>query len=190
MSLSLTPEAFHQLSTSEALHTLAELCDGKEDWRELQWIVKSPLCSEATAFMLFWKTKPQHYLYYKLTKKNRDWNVSVVLERIHTILTNFQNGVYQKTTISFAPPSVDRNLLQQGPDFMLQWVKGEEPYLYYTEREVNSWFGELLENKMRRFDDTNELYNLAYYVKSAERVPLILQHPFCDKRLRSCCSGD
>ncbi|SIS39771.1 hypothetical protein SAMN05421768_106308 [Chryseobacterium joostei] len=106
-----------------------------------------------------------------------------IFQLIKTILNNFENGFYKKSDIHFDPSTHITDQQLQVPDFMKQPTNGEETYIYLEQSEVDSWFGEILENKIKRCDTSMELYNIASFVKYHldGRDELILKHPLCDK---------
>ncbi len=161
----------------------------KHNWdngvKLLQWIAESPLCSEATALLLFWQAQPSEYQDYKLTQtlseKYQEYE-NDIFSLIKTIYRNFQEGIYLKTDIHF-DPSEYMNVPTIIPDFMKKEIQGEEPYIYFEDTEVNSWFGEYLKNRIERCDSTIELFNIASFVKYNfdNRAEFILNHLLCDK---------
>ena len=171
---------FELLTTQEELHYLADKHNWDDGVKLLQWIAESRACSEATALEIFWLAQPSEFQTYKLTQNLKDKYEDSVFTLIKTILKNFQDGLYIKSNIHFDPASYlpkDNSI----PDFMKQPTAGEEPYIYYEEKEVNSWFGEHLKNQVARCDTEIELFNIASFVKEPERAKMILEHPLCDK---------
>jgi hypothetical protein len=168
---------FQKLATPDELHKLGTQCY----FYIQQWIVESQYCSEATALMIFWDSNPFEFIRYAWkTKKgtNEDFDL------IRTIITNFEKGFYLKTGISYDPSNKIAQAVRI-PDIVLQASRGEEPYIYVDQKEVQSWFGEHLKNKIRRCDSTIELYNIAVFLKHSEFdiYQEVLDHPFCDKAI-------
>ena len=125
-------EKFDKLKTSEELHYLVINYNRDNGFELLKWVAESPLCSEATALKIFWESSPELYLQY-------DWNIKKIAEDedigefsiIRLIIERFTNGFYAKTSLSYTPFSLNREI----PDFMFQKTIGEETYIYYDERE-------------------------------------------------------
>lgn len=177
----LSRAKFDQLLTAEELHYLAEHHNWDDGTEVLQWIAEHEQCAEATALMLFWLAQPDEYLTYSLKTefKNEDDNRIFLL--IKTILVSFQKGFYKKSTLHFDPVSSRGETEPPIPAFMLDSTKGEETYVYYEESEVDSWFDEVFENKVRNCPDAMTLFNIASFVESPEKARMICQSPLCDK---------
>lgn len=170
-------EEFQQLKTTQELHQLATQCF----FYIQQWIVESPLCSEATALMLFWNNYPFEAIRRSWkTKKETDENFDIV----KTVINNFEKGFYTKTAISY-DPSEKIAQAPKIPTSVLQTSVGEEPYIYLDAQEVQSWFGEHLNNQIIRCDSTIELYNIAVSLKhrECEVYKTITEHRCCDKAI-------
>ena len=181
----LDKSKFKLLTSAYELQYLAEKHNWDDGVKILQWIAESSICSEATALELFWLSQPKEYQTYKLTETIKGDYVgdeNEIFQLIKTILQNFEDGFYQKTDIHF-DPTIYLEKEQQVPDFMKQATNGEEAYIYLEKSDIDSWFGEILENKIKRCDTTMELYNIASFVKYQldNRAELILKHPLCDK---------
>ncbi len=150
----------------------------------MQWIAESNLCSEATALMIFWLAQPQDYTRYRWNaKKLPEYDDIDVFDLIRTILENYKKGFYKKTVISYDPKE-DMPESIVIPDIMYQPTKGEEPYIYYEKKEIDSWFGEYLYNKIYRCDNAIDLFNIASllgYNREIKIYEQIINHPFCDK---------
>lgn len=195
----LDKSKFNQLTTPHELHYLAKNHNWDNGVKLLQWIVESDICSEATALEIFWLSQPDEFQIYKLSetiKGDYAGNENEIFQLIKTILTNFENNLYKKTDIHF-DPTIYTKLEPKVPNFMKEPINGEETYIYLEKTEVNSWFGEILESKIRRCDTTMELYNIASFVEyETGRVELILNHPLCDRgiatmlfwRLKTYCA--
>lgn len=174
----LTFYDFQKFSTPYQLHDIAGRCL----FEIQQWIVESNLCSEATALMIFWNACPTDFLNYSWNKKTG--NDIDVFNIIRTVINNFEKGFYLKTDISYNPSEVilKTNFI---PEVVLQASKGEDPYIYIDKKEIHSWFGDYLDNKIERCDTTIELYNIAVSLKNRDIAVYekILEHPLCDKAI-------
>lgn len=174
----LSFEDFLKINTSYELHDLAGMCS----FDIQEWIIESKLCSEATALMLFWNNHPEDFLGYSWKAKTgsriEDFNF------IRTIINNFERGFYLKTDISYDPSNAISKI-KFIPDVVLQVCHGEEPYVYIDKKEVHSWFGDYLDSKIYRCDNTMELYNIVVSLKHREMsvYEKILDHPCCDKAI-------
>ncbi|MGI9652096.1 DUF4274 domain-containing protein [Chryseobacterium sp. RLHN22] len=181
----LNKSKFELLTSPYELQYLAEKHNWDNGIKILQWISESNICSEATALQLFWLSQPKDYQSYKLTETIKGEYVgdkNDIFQLIKTILNNFENGFYKKTDIHF-DPTIHMEAEPQVPDIMKEATNGEETYIYLEKSDVDSWFGEILENKIKRCDTTMELYNIASFVKNNfnDKAELILKHPLCDK---------
>jgi hypothetical protein len=179
-------EIFDKLTTPEELHYIAENHNWDNGITVLKWIVDNKLCSEATALMIFWRAQPYDYVEYKYDAKSLKYADTDIFDLIKIIMKNYKNGFYKKTSIKYNPKEdmpEDDNI----PEIMYQETNGEEPYIYYDEKEVNSWFGEYLENLLARCDNSMELYNIAYLLEQKFSPSFIntwskiLEHKHCDK---------
>lgn len=177
---SLDSDTLTELKTSEELHYLADIANWDIHVSLLQWIAEQPLCSQATARMMFWRAQPNDFVCY-------DWDAETVnyggdtFFLIKTIMENDQKGFYRQTDI-FYDPAMDMPKDEPPiPDFMFEPVQGHAPYFVYDKAEIRSWFGEYLEKKIRSCDSAIDLFNIAFFEKDPNRARLILQHPLCDK---------
>jgi hypothetical protein len=175
-------EIFDTLKTPEELHYLADHWDWEDGVDVLQWIVESPLCSEATALMIFWQAQPNDFTEYSWkAKKLPDGDIEM-FNLIRTIVDKFECGFYAKTSITYDPicDMPDEIII---PEIMYQATTGEETYFYYDEKEIRSWFGEYLDNKIARCDTALDLFNIAAFLRysNIENYEKILKHPLCDK---------
>jgi hypothetical protein len=175
--LHLTFEEFQKIKSPHELHQLATKCY----FYIQEWIVKSEFCSEATALMLFWDTSPLELI--RIGWKTRE-GTNEDFDLVKTIITNFEKAFYLKTDISY-DPSEKIAKAEKIPHVVLQPSNGEEPYTYLDEKEVNGWFGEYLENQIKRCDSTIELYNIAFFLKHREFEVYenVIEHKFCDKAI-------
>ena len=176
-------EIFNKLSTSEELHYIAENHNWDNGITVLEWIVESILCSEATALMIFWRAQPYDYIKYDLNKKETKYVDMDIFNLIKKILEKYPKKLFKKTEIKYDPKE-DMPKIENIPEIMYQETNGEEPYLYYDEKESISLFGEYLENILARCNDSMELYNIAYLLKSMEFLEVyekLLDNKHCDK---------
>lgn len=170
-------EEFQKIESPVELHQLAQQCY----FYIQQWIVESKYCSEATALMIFWNSTPYEYVRFSWKSKK---GTNEDLDLIRTIINNFEKGFYLKTDIAY-DPSEKINSAERIPEIVLQPVTGEEPYIYFDEAEVRSWFGEHLQNQIQRCDSTIELYNIAVFLKHKEFdiYQKVIGHPYCDRAI-------
>jgi len=178
-----TRKEFEQLTTSAELHYLAENYTWEDGVEVLQWIAESDFCSEATALMIFWLSQPEDYIEYSWNaKKFPEYFEVEVFDLIRTIVENFKKGFYKKTDISYDPKE-DMPESDIVPEMMLQATSGEEPYIYYDEKEVSSWFGEYLDSRISRCENEIELFNIGalLHYMDIEIYEKVLNHPLCDK---------
>ncbi|WP_282628404.1 DUF4274 domain-containing protein [Empedobacter sedimenti] len=176
----LNRAVFEQLKTPEELHYLAQQHNWDNGVKCLQWIVESPICSEATALELFWLAQPQDFQQTKLDKSLKDIYQNEIFTLIKTILEKYQQGFYQKTAIHFDPtPFTEGNFTI--PDFMKEATSGEESYVYFEEDDVEDWFEADWQRKIENADSTIELFNIAYFMDEPEYADWILASPLCDK---------
>jgi hypothetical protein len=177
---------FDKLTKSEELHYIAENHNWDNGIIVLQWIAESKLCSEATALMIFWRAQPYDYVKYNYNSKPVKYMDMDIFNLIKAILENYKNGFYKKTSIKYNPKDdmpEDENI----PEICFQETGGEEPYIYYEEKEANSWFGEYMESLFARCEDSMELYNIAYLLEHispsefSRQKKKILEHKHCDK---------
>jgi hypothetical protein len=176
-------EIFDTLTTSDELHYIVENHNWDNGITVLKWIIKSKLCSEATALMIFGLAQPHEYTKYNYNSKNIK-NIDMdIFNLIKTIMENYKKGFYKKTLIKYNPED-DMPKNENIPGIMYQETNGEEPYIYYDVEEVKSWFGEYLKNEIAKCNDSMELYNIAYlteYRNLLDNYKNILDHKYCDK---------
>jgi hypothetical protein len=175
-------ESFDKLTTPEELHYIANNHNWDNGITVLEWIVKSKLCSEATALMIFWRAQPYDYTEYNYEAKVIKNGDIKIFYLIKTIMENYKNGFYKKTKIKYDPKEDMPE--ENTPEIMFEETNGEAPYIYYEEKEVNSWFGEYLENKIEACENSMELYNIVYLIQSSNLKNIyekILENKYCDK---------
>jgi hypothetical protein len=109
-----------------------------------------------------------------------------IFNLIKVIIKNYETGFYKKTSIRYNPKD-DMPKDETIPEIMFEETNGEEAYIYYDEKEVNSWFGEHLDNLLTRCDTNMELYNIVYLLATKSRLEFskqykkFLEHEYCDK---------
>jgi hypothetical protein len=173
---------FGKITSSEELHYIADRHNWDNGITVLKWIVVNELCSEATALMIFWRAQPFDYVEYNYNaRKIKSGNIDI-FNLIKTIIENYKNGFYKKTSIKYNP----KNDMPENdiPEIMFEETNGEEPYIYYDEKEVNLWFGEYLENQIEKCESSIDLYNIIYlleYKSLADNYEKILIHKHCDR---------
>ncbi len=152
-------EIFDRLTSSEELHYIAENHNWDNGITILEWIAESKLCSDATALMIFWRAQPYDYIKYNYNSKNIK-NVDMnIFKLIKKIKENYKNGFYERTSIQYNPKN---DMPENIPEIMLQETNGEEPHIYYDEKESFSLVGDYLDNLLAKCDNSMELYNIAY----------------------------
>lgn len=171
----LEKEKFESLTSTFELDYIIKNYNWDNGLELIKWISNSKLCSKATAIEVFWLCCPRDFLKYDLEKKSKD----ETFEIIKVILNNLSVNFYNESEISFDPSPFLENLII--PESMLLESKGEQTYLYYSESDYISWFGEFLENKINNCENSMELFSIAYYVKKPNIARLIMNHKFCDK---------
>ncbi len=68
MGYKLDHALFLQLNHPAELHFLADIYNWDDDLIVLDWVIESPLCTRATACLLFWRASPDYYRKYDLEK--------------------------------------------------------------------------------------------------------------------------
>jgi hypothetical protein len=174
-------EIFSKLTTSQELHYIAENYNWDNGIGVLEWIINSKLCSEATALMIFWQAQPYDYIKYNYNAKKIKYADMDVFNLIKKIMENYKNGYYKKTPIKYNP---EADMPKTIPEIMFQETNGEEPYIYYDEKEAFSIYGDYLNGLLARCDNSMELYNIVYLLSSNvlyDNYEKILEHKNCDK---------
>ncbi|MDV3752135.1 DUF4274 domain-containing protein [Elizabethkingia anophelis] len=175
----LDESIFRELKTTEELHYLATHHNWDNGVKVLQWIVESPICSEATALELFWLAQPQDFQQCELNITLQDEYLNEVFTLLKTILKNYPDSFYQKTSRRFDPAPFYENGLTV-PDWIFQKTSGEDTYIYYEEDEIEGWFDADWKSNIQRAESTIELFNIAWFLDEPEQAALILEHPLCD----------
>lgn len=91
----LDESIFRALKTTEELHYLATHHNWDNGVKVLQWIVESPICSEAIALELFWLAQPQDFQQCKLDIALQDEYLNEVFKLLKTILKNYPDNFYK-----------------------------------------------------------------------------------------------
>jgi hypothetical protein len=132
--------------------------------------------------MIFWHAQPYDFVEYNYNAKDINNGDIKVFNLIKKILENYKSGFYKKTDIKYNPKE-DMPENVNIPEIMFEETIGEEPYIYYEEKEVNSWFGEYLERQIARCENAMDLYNIAYLLKYnlINSYKNILDNKYCDK---------
>ncbi|MDR1326477.1 MAG: DUF4274 domain-containing protein [Treponema sp.] len=179
---------FNALTTSEELHYVAKSHNWDCGVKVLEWIVKSPLCSEATALMLFWLAQPYYLQKYELdAKKVESAYDRQIIRLIRTIMENFQNGFYQKTHINYDPQSELREFVTIAdiPELLCEGSKGKEPDIdphRSVGTNVLSASGSKLEELIMNCKDRMDLYRIVYHNRNLlDCYKQILESTYCDK---------
>ncbi|CDN76285.1 DUF4274 domain-containing protein [Elizabethkingia anophelis] len=176
----LDESIFRALKTSEELHYLTTHHNWDNGVKVLQWIVESPICSEAIALELFWLAQPQDFQQCKLDITLQDEYLNEVFTLLKTILKNYPDNFYKKTSSQFDPaPFYENELII--PDWIYQKTNGEDSYVYYEEDDIEDWFDADWKNNIQRAESAIELFNIAWFMDEPEQASLILEHPLCDK---------
>lgn len=176
---------YEKLATlnTEELHYLATIVNWDSDIPTIQWIVNQPICSKATALMLFWQAQPMDFLCYSLKAKSIGDDISI-FELIKNIMLKFQQNFYIEADIHYDPQE-DMPVEDVVPEFMKNPTSGEESYVYYEKKDI--WYGywKNLQSTLSRINDRMELFNIAYFLGitsgKPENAKMILEHSLCDK---------
>ncbi|MCL1992099.1 MAG: DUF4274 domain-containing protein [Spirochaetes bacterium] len=172
-------EDFDRLASPQELHYIAENHNWDSGSTVLQWIAQSPLCSEATALMIFWRAQPYDFTGYGWNAKPK--HNGDVFALIKTVMQNFQKGFYQKTAIRYDPKG---DMPKEIPEIVFAGSGGEEPYIYYDAKDSFTLQGDYLEGSLSMCNDSMELYNIVHTLRHnvlLENHKNILEHRHCDK---------
>jgi hypothetical protein len=173
---------------SETLHEFVLHYNWDDGVAPLREIAADEQCSEATALMIFWRAQPEDYRRYVYhAKKITDGEIEV-FDLIRFVLGNYLRGFYRKTEIAYDPRQ-DMAEVKAIPDYMLTPSRGEETWDIYDKKEVASWFGQYLEQKIARCEDEMELFSIASHLHFPKPSiwRLILAHPKCDCGIAQLC---
>jgi hypothetical protein len=175
---------FNKLTTAEELHYIAENHNWDNGITVLEWIIENNLCSEATALMVFWRAQPYDYIKFSYNVKSLKLydNVNIdIFNLIRKILKNYTQGFYRKSSIKYNPKE---EISEAVPEIMFQGTNGEEPYIYFDEKDSFSMFGDYLDGLLAKCESTMELYNIAYLLSQDvffHNHEKIFEHKHCDK---------
>lgn len=170
------------LKTPEELHYLATIMNWDFQFPIIRWISEQPVCSKATALMIFWQAQPTDFLCYSLKTKSINNDIGI-FELKKNIMLKFQQNLYIEADIHYDPKN-DMPIDDDIPEFMKNPTSGEESYVYYEQKDIGYRFWTDLHSTLNRIDDRMELFNIAHFINGAakpENVKLILEHPLCDK---------
>ena len=107
---------FAQLSHPAELFYLAHIYNWDDGIEILQWVIDSPLCSEATANLIFWRSQPDYYRRYTLSGDSSvALNDGEVLSLLHSIIQKHQNNDFSAIKIAFNPEPELEPLTAQNP---------------------------------------------------------------------------
>ena len=107
---------FDQLSHPAELFYLAHIYNWDDGTDVLQWIVDSPLCSKATASLIFWRSQPDYYRRYTLAgDSNVALNDGEVLSLLHSIIQKYENDDFCSIAIAFDPEPELESLTAKDP---------------------------------------------------------------------------
>lgn len=95
---------FLQLNHPAELHYLASIYNWDDSPIVLDWVLDSPLCSRATANLIFWRSAPDYYLRYDLNDLDscpiRDREV---LSLLNNFVRRYASGSFHEIDIDFDP---------------------------------------------------------------------------------------
>ena len=107
---------FEKLSHPAELFYLAHIYNWDDGTEILRWIIGSPLCSEATAALIFWRSQPDYYRRYSLSGDlSTRLNDGEVLSLLHSIIQKHQNNDFNEIKIAFDPEPELESLTAQNP---------------------------------------------------------------------------
>ena len=95
---------FEELSHPAELFYLADIYNWDDGIEVLKWVVDSPLCSEATANLVFWRAQPDYYRRYNIEGVNSTiLNDGEVLALLAAIIKKHERVDFCAESISFDP---------------------------------------------------------------------------------------
>ena len=97
-------ELFLKLTHPAELHLLAYIYNWDDGPVVLEWILDSPLCTKATANLIFWRSAPDYYLRFDLEgdPKARP-SEAAVLSLLRKIVRRHENNSFHELEIDFDP---------------------------------------------------------------------------------------
>jgi hypothetical protein len=107
---------FDQLSHPAELFYLAHTYNWDDGIDVLQWVVDSPLCSVATASLIFWRSQPDYYRRYNLSGDTSvALNDDEVLSLLHSIIKKYENNSFSSIALAFDPAPELESLTAKDP---------------------------------------------------------------------------
>lgn len=109
-------ELFNKLSHPGELFYLVHIYNWDDGTEVLQWIIDSPLCSRATANLIFWRSQPDYYRRYSLSgDPAAGLSDNEVLSLLHRIVLKHQRDDFCAIEIMFDPESELESLTTKNP---------------------------------------------------------------------------
>ena len=183
--LLMSKELQDKFNTPELLHFLADNWNWDNDLTIIRLISESPICSKATALMIFWLAQPCDYTQYKLGSKLT--NDDCVFTIIETILNRFKKDDYLETSITYNPKNdMPSDATFEIDDKMKIEVDGVDTWVHdeYI-RKISSFAISELEREIKNCKDIDYLNMIAdglLYFNDGEKVgKWIIDNPICDK---------
>ena len=183
--LLMSKELQDKFNTPELLHFLADNWNWDNDIAIIRLISESPICSKATALMIFWLAQPCDYTQYKLRSKQS--NDDDVFEIIQTILNRFKTDDYLETSITYNPQNdMPKDGSFEVDDKMKIAVDGVDTWVHdeYV-KKISSYATSELEREIKNCKDIDYLNMIAdgllYFNDAYNAVKWIIDNPLCDK---------
>jgi hypothetical protein len=111
-------DKFEMLTHPAELHYLAYIYNWDDGPVVMEWIVDSPLCSKATANLIFWLVRPDYYTRYDLNAVNEtdDYDDDLeVLRVLRKILEKHKKDDFHGCQIAFDPEDELEELMERRP---------------------------------------------------------------------------
>lgn len=111
-------EAFNRLNHPAELHYLASIYNWDDGPIVLEWIIDSPLCTKATANLIFWRAQPDFYTGFELNAINpkdgydEDYDMLRILRKI---IEKNQKNDFSPFNIEFDPYNELEDLKEKSP---------------------------------------------------------------------------
>ncbi len=183
--LLMRKELQDKFNTPLLLHFLADNWNWDNDITIIRLISESPICSKATALMIFWLAQPYEYTQYTLGSKvpydNGEFKI------IETILNRFKTDEYLETSISYNPKN---DMLRDGSfeidDKMKIAVDGVDTWVHdeYI-KKISSYAISELEREIRNCKDIDYLNMIAdgllYFDDACKVGKWITDNPLSNK---------
>jgi hypothetical protein len=107
---------FLQLDHPAELHYLAAIYNWDDGPIVLDWILDSPLCSRATANLIFWRSAPDYYLRYDLNDLDScPGHDREVLSLLSNFVRRYAGGSFHEIDIDFDPEAETEEITTQEP---------------------------------------------------------------------------